>query len=245
MKIEKNILQIIESGKTEGALYFLPGGQLDRGIYLQVNKVLELLGGKWNRKERAHVFEESIESAIESVILTGEITDQKKEFQFFETSQKIADQLCDMAELETAKSILEPSAGRGAILKTIRQRTEAEIYYSELELKNRTALREQGVGHFIGANFLECVPFDVDRVIMNPPFSKQQDIDHVTHALKFIEKGILVSIMSPAIQFRTNRKTTDFLKLINEYENEITELPEGSFKESGTSIRTIILKVEK
>ena len=32
--------------------------QLDRNDYVKVNKALEALGGKWNRKAKAHLFDE-------------------------------------------------------------------------------------------------------------------------------------------------------------------------------------------
>jgi len=94
MNIEQNILNIIEQGTTDKNLYFLPKCQLDRKTYLNVNKVLECLGGKWNRKLKAHVFESfSISEAIDDVLLTGKVIDKKKEFQFFETPPNIVSQL--------------------------------------------------------------------------------------------------------------------------------------------------------
>jgi len=57
--------------------------------------------------------------------------------------------------------------------------------------------------------------------------------------------GVLVSVMSPSIKYRNNKKTKEFLELISQYDFEIIDLPEGSFKESGTNVNTIILKIKK
>ena len=40
MKIDFEILEIIESGWTDGNLYHLPDVELERNIYLNVNRVL-------------------------------------------------------------------------------------------------------------------------------------------------------------------------------------------------------------
>ena len=48
---------------------------------------------------------------------------------------------------------------------------------------------------------------------MNPPFSKQQDIEHITHAYKYmIEKGgTIVAICSESGFFRDNKKSIELL----------------------------------
>lgn len=243
MKIDKEILDIIDAGKSENNTYYLPNIKLERDIYLKINKVLETLGGKWNRKAKGHIFDSSIDDRIDNVILTGEVTDKKKELQFFETPEIIVQQLCELTNIELDSKILEPSAGRGAILKGV-QKFSQNLYWAEIDEDNASHIN---FGERIGKDFLKVDPngFKIDRVVMNPPFTRQQDIDHVTHALKFLERGILVSVMSPSIKFRTNKKITDFLNKINQYHHEIIDLPEKSFASSGTLVNTIILKVYK
>jgi len=245
MKIDKDVLEIIDAGITEGNVYYLPKMQLDRSMYTKVNKVLEILGGKWNRKQKGHIFETSIDDRIDDIILTGEIIDKKKELQFFETPENIALQICELANIKPDSTVLEPSAGRGAILKVAEEYYSRHLFWSELDDYNASHIY---IGKKIGKNFLEIEPDEIkfDRIIMNPPFSRQQDIDHVTHALKFLkDDGILVSVISASIKFRTNKKTKDFLGCINEYETEIIDLPAKSFASSGTMVNTIILKVDK
>lgn len=259
MRIDQDILNIIDSGHSEDNIYFLPNVQLDRKDYMKVNKVLTALGGKWNRKSKGHIFDMSIDDKIDNVILTGEVVDKKKELQFFETPEKIAEMLCDLADVENANTVLEPSAGKGSILKVInRLNPDANIFWFELDEENAEFTKSlniaiskiMGFSMQLGYDFMVDFTLDDDQlfdcVIMNPPFSKQQDIDHVTHALEFLKDGgTLVSVMSPSIKFRTNKKTKEFLDLIGKYDYDIIDLPEGSFKESGTMINTIILKITK
>lgn len=243
MKIDQKILNIIDSGSSIENIYYLPSVNLERKTYLKINKVLEALGGKWNRKEKGHVFNSPIENIIENVILTGEVLDKKKELQFFETPDTVAKILCNLAEVEKANTILEPSAGQGALLKEIRKYTNAKIFWYEIDKENMSKIQSPN-SVFMEYDFIKANPFIVDCIIMNPPFTKQQDIEHVSHALKFLKiSGILVSVMSPSIKFRTNKKTKNFLDLIGNYKYEIHDLPPGSFKQSGTMVNTVILKI--
>ena len=245
MKIDRKIFSIIEAGETREGMYYLPSEKLDRKTYLKVNKVLELLGGKWNRKEGAHVFETEVGDRIENLILTGEVVDKKKELQFFETPQPVAQQLCELADLNENSRVLEPSAGQGAIIREISRYTKT-IYWAELDEENASKIN---IGKRIGSDFMNVDPGPepryINRIVMNPPFSRQQDIDHVTRALEFIDSGILVSVMSPSVIFRTNKKTVEFREMLEDYHHEIIDLPEESFKSSGTNVNTIILGVCK
>jgi len=245
MKIETSILEIIERGRTEGSLYYLPEGQLDRATYVAVNKVLECLGGKWNRKEKAHVFESDISERIDDVLLTGEVIDKKKEFQFFETPPKIVAQLIQLADIQPGQMCLEPSAGKGAIAEALRKKAGGGVFCCELNPENVSDLRADGFYVFEGdfLQFSETAKYD--RIVMNPPFQKQFDLDHVLKALEFLKDGgILVSVMSVGVTFRTNKKTLDFWKVIDKYDKEVIVLEPGAFKVSGTSVNAIILKVK-
>lgn len=81
---------------------------------------------------------------------------------------------------------------------------------------------------------------------MNPPFSRQQDVDHVLHALKFLKPGgTLVSVMSASVCFRTNRKTPDFWEVLKrQHSYQRQDNPENSFAESGTQINTCTVVVQ-
>lgn len=75
----------------------------------------------------------------------------------------------------------------------------------------------------------------------------QQDIDHVTAAFNLLAPGgILVTIMSVGVTFRANKKTVEFRENIMEpHCTYLEQLPSGAFKESGTMVNTIILRLEK
>lgn len=94
-------------------------------------------------------------------------------------------------------------------------------------------------------DFLSVEPMaSFDRIVMNPPFGRQADLKHVSHALKFLKPGgLLVSVMASSVTFRSNKLTTDFRQLIVDRGGHIEELPEGAFKSSGTMVNTVIVVI--
>jgi len=91
-----------------------------------------------------------------------------------------------------------------------------------------------------------------DRIVMNPPFEKQADIDHVLHAYELLEpNGRLVSIMSTSVTYRDNQKTKEFRAFMGELpkvpglHGHIEHNPEGSFKEAGTTVNTVTIVLER
>lgn len=75
----------------------------------------------------------------------------------------------------------------------------------------------------------------------------QQDIDHVTTAFGLLALGgVLVAIMGAGVAFRENRKTTEFRETVMEpHGTHLERLPAGAFKESGTMVNTIMLRLER
>jgi type I restriction-modification system DNA methylase subunit len=237
MKIDNDVANVLINSNVKDNLLYLPPEQLERSLYLRVNKVLQSLGGKWNRKLKSHVFEKSPESDLENIILTGEYTDAKQEYQFFETPENIALQIIEMAEIKDNETILEPSAGKGAIAKFIKK-----CNCVELNKDNRKYLVENDF-NLVWDDFLTFNK-KYDVIIANPPFTKQQDIDHVNHMIELANKRV-ISIMSFSVLFRTNKKTIEFRNLIESLGGEFIELPEKSFARSGTNVNACIVSIKK
>jgi predicted RNA methylase len=220
---------------------------VDRKLYEQVNKILEMLGGKWNRKSQGHLFKEDPNPLIENVLLTGTIAKPEK-FGYFPTPQLLAKQVVVKADISDGMTILEPSAGSGNLADIIAGLTAKEnIYCCELQESNVALLEEKG--YQVRSGDFQSVPplpeFEVDRVVMNPPFERQQDIKHVMHAWNFVKPGgKLVAIMSSSFTFRANSLSSDFRDFVDEYGHHC-ENPEGSFKASGTNVNTVTVVLDK
>jgi len=96
-----------------------------------------------------------------------------------------------------------------------------------------------------GGSWINYLP-SFDRICMNPAFGRQRDIDHVLHAWKFLKiGGRLVSVMSAGVTFRQDRKTLSFREFVSANDGVIEHLPDDSFAESGTKVRTVVVSMRK
>jgi len=83
------------------------------------------------------------------------------------------------------------------------------------------------------------------RILMNPPFSKGQDVGHVTHAFNLLAPGgRVVAIMSGGVTFRQERKYQVFRTLV-ESSGHMEPNPDDSFKSSGTGVNTVMTVMDK
>ena len=145
-------------------------------------------------------------------------------------------------------TVLEPSAGTGNLALPAAGKghlvdcCEVQPAYAQA-LKTSGRYRKVWCGDFLG---LQPGPGLYDRVVMNPPFDRERDIDHVMHALKFLKPdGCLVAVMSAGTEFRGTRKSEAFRALMERMNGKFRDLPAGAFSEVGTNVNTLILKVYK
>lgn len=86
----------------------------------------------------------------------------------------------------------------------------------------------------------------VSRIVMNPPFTRFQDIDHIRHAYDLLDEGgILVSVASESPFFRSEKKAVEFRAFLDEARAEVIRLETGAFHESGTEIPVRLVKIRK
>lgn len=242
--ISTTVLAVLSRGHCRGTLYLLPEGQLDRTLYAGVNKVLEALGGKWNRKLGGHVFAADCEPLIENAIETGTYTDHKKELGWFPTPDRLAARLVSLADVQPGMTVLEPSAGEGAIVEHLFSGGPSKVYAVELDTHRcEKLIRKFPTLVVMRGDFLTApIPERFNRIVMNPPFAKRADVHHVNHAYSLLaDGGRLVAIMSAGIKFREDKLTRD----LRERCRSIEELPAGSFKAAGTEVNTCIVILEK
>ncbi len=161
---------------------------------------------------------------------------------YFPTPPLVVAQMLDAADIQVNHLVLEPSAGDGAIAAAIPECLAViviERNYSLVEV-----LRLRGFEASPG-DFMEIAPTPrYDRVVMNPPFENQQDVKHVMHAFKFLKPGgRLVAIMSPSWQTRQDATAVNFRAWLSVHDGEVVALPDGSFKESGTGVSTVMVTI--
>lgn len=165
---------------------------------------------------------------------------------FFPTPPAVVERLVELAEIEPGHAVLEPSAGEGAIVQALAG-LAASVECIELNPARCEALRgRRPDGSVTQGDFLSVSPqARFDRIVMNPPFAKRQDVFHVLHATKFLRPGgRLVAVMGAGVTFRDDRIGQAFRQTFEAMGGTMEELPEGSFRESGTSVRTVVVTLE-
>jgi predicted RNA methylase len=237
-------MTVLNESRIESSVLILPPIPLARKHYEAVNKCLEAMGGRWNRKAKGHVFECDPSELLETALRSGEVVDEKKEFQFFPTPKPIVARMIALAELEPGDDALEPSAGRGAIAEEVQK--VCPVTCVELNPRNCAALRAAKFPTVLEMDFLRYVERRHNKIVMNPPFSRGQDIDHILHAYEILEDGgMLVSVVSESPFFRDNHKSVDFRAFLDREDAEVTNLEPGAFAESGTGVKSRIICVRK
>lgn len=218
-----------------------------RKLYVRTNDVIASLGGVWKSgKVKAYVFPSDPATIIADVLDAGEYT-KASDLAFFETPTTLAERMVRIAHISSASYVLEPSAGEGAIARVVHA-TGAKLQCFEFDQKRQKKLYDDG---FVscGADFLKVSqtmhgPFDA--VVMNPPFSlpnqPHADVEHVTHAMRFLRPGgVLVAVVAGGVLFRSTKVVVTFRETVAAAGGTIESLPAGTFKASGTGVNTALV----
>ncbi len=254
MHLEPDVLNVLTRSSVQGNLLYLPE-QLDRKMYLRVAKAIECVGGTWNRAAKAHVF---IGPAMDALVQlrTGKVVDAQKELAFFETPDEVVQQMIETAHLEPRYTALEPSAGHGAIAVKVAAQvvalTAVDIDYANVEYLRTNCYLGRG-GRVVEADFLTIDPSEsldklghqsFDRILMNPPFTKGADIKHILHAMQFLTRGTgrLVAICGANAIDKTTKASKKLAAIVVE-RGWRSALPDCTFHEAGTDVRTAMLTI--
>lgn len=243
IQIDDEVMTILKRSTIDETSLKLPPGLLPRPLYDRVNKALVFAGGKWNRSTQSHVFTDDPRKKLGIMIETGVAIDEKKLFQAFWTPPALAAEVVQMANVHSQR-VLEPSAGRGALVEACAKAGAVRVDCIDLNPANVEYLIAEGLRTVKFGDFLMMKPPKEKylRIVMNPPFTRGQDFKHFMHALTWLEPGgILVAIISAGLA--TSKIEQAMEPCGYSYGLTRREVPAGAFKESGTDIRTSIIRV--
>jgi predicted RNA methylase len=217
--------------------------------YQKFKKALEALGGRWDKKQKLHLFAVDPRTVIEGLIQSGTLTVEKDGF--FPTPPEVTRYIMGRMALGTADyNWLEPEAGDGAMVKVLLEEgyPAERVYAIEKNAERCAALRKLNVrvahGDFLQYRHRSGVMFH--RIIMNPPFEVSQDIHHVRKAYEVLaDGGVMGAVMSVGATFRGDRVAGDFRDWLRSVKGYQEQLPEGSFKASGTMTNTCFVVIRK
>lgn len=165
---------------------------------------------------------------------------------FFPTPEHVIERMLDEAQIVEGELVLEPSAGSGAIMDAIKV---ADVGAEVEGLEYAQTLQEllKAKDHkIIGEDFMKYEGGPYDKIVMNPPFEKNQDIAHVLHAYSLLRPGgRIVSIMSEHPFFASDKASKDFRKWLDEIDHTTEKLPDafrkGKIRTTGVSSRMVVI----
>lgn len=248
MAIEPAVIDVLKAARVEGNRLTLVGN-LDRKLYVKVNDVLDRLGGKWSKRDKAHVFPEDVKSVLSEVLDSGKKPHRNPDAFFPTPADVIADMLAE-AEIPNGYgvSVLEPSAGDGRIVRAIAgERPNVLLYWVEIDESRASEIKE-GAG--VIGDFLDAPPPvpAFDRVLMNPPFAVPGNADayadHVLRAYGLLRPGgRLVAIVPRGMGGRG--KAVARLRELVEDCGGIEDVRDDAFSEAGTATRTSLIWINR
>jgi phospholipid N-methyltransferase len=158
--------------------------------------------------------------------------------QLFPTPPALAARMAALAPSQSRR-ILEPSAGTGRLLDALAD-LGRPFETVAVEVSHHLAphlFNKYPSARLFVRDFLACSVEDLggafDCVVMNPPFRRGLDVQHILHARKFLKPGgLLISLCYGGIvQAKGLRPIATTWEV----------LPSGSFKSEGTSAETVLL----
>lgn len=194
-----------------------------------------------------------------------------KNFGFYATPDALAERVAKEMEFYVTPGesrrfrVLEPSAGTGQLVRATIEAARSMDRYSrrgDVSLDVTMVEIQPKLASDLRAGFPQCRVIEgdffdqtperlglFDRIIMNPPFDRERDIDHVLHAYTFLAPGgQLLAIMAASVEFRESKKAVALRKLVDSAKwrtsNWIKELPERSFAPL-TNVNTVLVKLTK
>ena len=157
----------------------------DPALYDAVVEVLTSLGAVVRGGDVEFPYPAS--EVISHVVTSGCVPDQASH-QYYPTPAALAADVIAAAEIESGMTVLEPSAGQGAIAELVP--TGTELLCIEASPLHAAVLHAKGF-RCLTMDFLTAAPNGdkFDRIVMNPPFQGGRWREHVEAALALLAPG--------------------------------------------------------
>jgi predicted RNA methylase len=182
------------------------------------------------------------------------LTQEEREYRYqaYYTPAQLADDLVIVADVKATHRCLEPSAGLGIIARALKVDAPLDnIVCVEVEETSVNILENEGFTVQEG-DFLLMQPEHTavnlrlgyfDRIVMNPPFSRDQDVRHVSHAWKFLKPGgKLVAIVGSYALYTNTEARKALQEILQRHGRVVRELPAGTFTNNA---RAVIIEMNK
>lgn len=248
IKIDSSVIEVLTQCFSDDLMIRLPDYQIERTLYRKTKKVLQNAGGTWTKgNDGGFLFDHNTADLLQR-LQNGEVINIKQQYQTFYTSESLANRMVQLLDLKPEHLICEPEAGQGALIKAIhRISPNHNVHYYELLDTNRAILSTIPNTSYLGDEFLEAPEYQkFDRIIANPPFSKNQDIEHIYQMYSSLKPGgKIVTVASYHWTFANGSVEEGFREFVETHAVLKEVLPEGTFREAGTHVKSMLLIIQK
>ncbi|NWA11938.1 hypothetical protein [Pseudomonas gingeri] len=176
----------------------------------------------------------------ESAITKAEraIIGQKVGIDFFPTPAAVAQRMARLARITKGTRVLEPSAGNGNLADAAAA-AGGEVDVLEISSQLRDILTVKGYS-VVGHDFNDFTPeAPYQAILMNPPFSKRQDAEHIMQAYGMLASGgTLVAIAGEGVFFGQDAKAENFRAWLDTHGADVEKLEGGTFNDNALLAQT-------
>ncbi|MDF2792353.1 MAG: hypothetical protein K0S85_106 [Pseudomonas orientalis] len=183
-----------------------------------------------------HLAEKQEESAV--VKAERAIIGQKVGIDFFPTPAAVAHRMARLARISKGMRVLEPSAGNGNLADAAAAEG-AEVDVVEISSQLRDILAAKGY-KAVDHDFMTFTPDEpYQAILMNPPFSKRQDAEHIMRAYGMLASGgTLVAIAGEGVFFGSDQKAEQFRAWLDTHSAVVEKLEGGTFQDNALLAQT-------
>jgi hypothetical protein len=253
LRVSTEVRAAIRNSLIRVGQVFPPKHPISKEAYAEYKRVMEILEGTWvtGKNYFDFPFHVQLHRVLKRVVTTGEVPLRVQTYQEFLTPTDLADKMAALAIGQLASidlihpnkaMVLEPSAGRGAIIDALLRRSEIpwnwEINAVEIQGRNARAITDDPRVYVVNGDFLDQRPAcgRYDAVLMNPPFARNAWLLHLEHAIKFLGKnGFLIAVVPST----ANLPALTFI----EDKSNVCIIPVPQFSFEGTNAKVSILTV--
>jgi hypothetical protein len=170
---------------------------------------------------------------------------------YFATPEPVGLKMVEWADIRPGESVLEPSAGHGAIARWFPIQSAKTIVEPETPLITKARLAVDGPAKFVQSNFEDLhLVNKYDTIVMNPPFGKGGSLStpHLAKAYKHLNEGGRIVALLPAgpdadKRFEKFMYGDDAPKDLHLVAHIM--LPSATFNRAGTGAMTRIVVLDK
>lgn len=256
--VDINKIRIPGIGASANQTNLLRIPKISDGDYDSIKYIMESTGCHWRERYGGFVtydtrdeFIHKVNNVLRSNLVT--ISDDKVfqiKNQFYPTPRELAKYMVELADISRTDYVLEPSAGRGAILEFINKKTN---HYSAVESNSSNVrILRQNRFRVNRATFesyhSQCLKSgrQFDKIVMNPPFIKGIDCRHIKLAYDLLKPGgKIVGLMAENNLFYDTDYTKDFHAFMEDKIHSYSMIPSGSFIQSGTTVDVVLVLLTK